>query len=83
MKSRARELRKNPTDAERVLWYHLRRRQLAGHRFRRQHPIGSYVVDFFCHERQLAIEFDGGQHSEQVTYDSDRMRAWRNKEFMF
>ena len=88
--SRARELRKNPTDAERVLWRHLRRRQLAGHSFRRQHPIGRYIVDFFCFEKRLVVEIDGGQHSTQASYDAERtawleadgyrvMRFWNNQ----
>ena len=69
---RARELRRNPTAAELALWKHLRLRQLGGHRFRRQAPIGPYIVDFVCFERELVIELDGGQHSESVTYDSAR-----------
>ena len=60
--TRARELRSNPTDAERRLWTQLRQRQLGGFRFRRQQPIGTYVVDFFCSEAALIIEIDGGQH---------------------
>ena len=72
---RARALRKNPTDAERVLWHHIRRRQLGGYRFRTQHPVGNYIVDFYCLEERLAIELDGGHHSEQVTYDNERS-AW-------
>jgi very-short-patch-repair endonuclease len=71
----ARQLRKNPTEAERVLWRHLRLRQLEGWKFRRQQPIGRYIVDFVCFENRLAIELDGGQHSEQVTYDAERS-AW-------
>ena len=71
-KARARELRKEPTDAGRLLWSHLRRRQLAGYRFRRQHPIGPYVVDLFCFERSLAIEVDGGHHGERIVQDADR-----------
>ena len=73
MTSRARRLRKDSTKAERVLWDHLRSRQLAGHKFRRQAPLGSYVVDFACFEQRLVIEVDGGHHGEQVGYD--RLRA--------
>ena len=72
MRDRARELRKTPTEAERLLWKYLRRRQLIGHRFRRQYPIGSYIVDFFCFEERLAIELDGGHHSQQTEYDTER-----------
>ena len=73
--SRARQLRNNPTDAERVLWSILRRRQVLGHRFRRQAPIGGYVVDFVCFENRLVIEVDGGQHVESASYDAERT-AW-------
>jgi very-short-patch-repair endonuclease len=60
----ARKLRLTPTDAEIRLWSRLRRRQLEGFRFRRQHPLGPYVVDFFCAAAKLIIEVDGGQHAE-------------------
>jgi very-short-patch-repair endonuclease len=74
-KTKARELRKNLTEAEHALWKHLRLRQLAGYKFRRQQPLGKYIVDFVCFEKRLIIEIDGGQHSEQVAYDSERT-AW-------
>jgi len=71
----ARHLRKNPTDAERRLWYHLRRRGIGGHRFRRQAAIGPYIVDFVSFEKRLIIELDGGQHA--IDEDSDAERdAW-------
>jgi len=69
---RARRLRKSSTDTERVLWYHLRRRQLAGYRFRRQVPVGSYIVDFACLEAKLIVEVDGSQHQEFGAYDRNR-----------
>jgi len=62
--SQARYLRKNATPSERILWRHLRNRTLSGHKFRRQHPIDRYVLDFYCPEARLAIELDGGQHAE-------------------
>jgi len=70
--ARARHLRKLPTEIENRLWYFLRRRQLGGHRFRRQHPIGPYIVDFICLERHLVVEVDGGQHAERQDHDTAR-----------
>ncbi|MBL8450692.1 MAG: endonuclease domain-containing protein [Dechloromonas sp.] len=69
-----RDLRKNPTDAERCLWQRLRSGQLAGFRFRRQHPFDGYVLDFVCLERRLVVEVDGGQHLE---CERDRLRDAR------
>ena len=60
---RARELRANATTTERFLWQHLRLRQIDGYKFRRQRPVGPYVVDFICLEKRLVIEVDGGQHN--------------------
>ena len=72
---RARDLRSHPTDAEAMLWARLRRRQLDGHRFRRQQPIGPYIVDFFCPAENLIIEVDGGQHGERKTTEEDARRT--------
>jgi len=69
---RARDLRQNPTDAERKLWAHLRLRQVHGHKFRRQRPIGPYIVDFVCLEEGLVIEVDGSQHLERALLDARR-----------
>jgi adenine-specific DNA-methyltransferase len=69
---RARALRQNLTDAERRLWFHLRRKQLNGHRFRRQVPIGPYIADFVCLDAKLVIEVDGGQHSDNAANDARR-----------
>lgn len=74
MIDRARQLRKNQTDAEKLLWNYLRNRQIEGCKFRRQWPIGIYIVDFACLSRQLVIELDGGQHAEAITYDTARTR---------
>ena len=68
----ARELRRNSTDAERWLWQRLRNRQLLGHKFRRQVPIGPYIVDYICLELWLVIEVDGSQHRQQKDYDEGR-----------
>jgi very-short-patch-repair endonuclease len=71
-RDKARELRRSETDAERKLWHFLRDRQLGGHKFRRQHPVGPYLADFACVERGLIVELDGGQHAEQQRYDARR-----------
>ncbi|MGY3485077.1 very-short-patch-repair endonuclease [Bradyrhizobium sp. USDA 4011] len=63
----ARRLRANQTDAEIALWKRLRNRQIDGHKFARQVPIGDYICDFACREKQLVIEVDGGQHAGSVT----------------
>ena len=60
----ARHLRINQTDAEQLLWGLLRSRRFAGKKFRRQHPVGRYILDFYCHECKLAVELDGGQHND-------------------
>src|SRR5207302_1132207 len=71
----ARELRRDMTNAERKLWLRLRRKRLDGHRFRRQVPLGPFIVDFACLAARLVIEVDGGQHAEQVERDTAR-NAW-------
>ena len=71
---RARELRKNATECERVLWFHLRAHRLERFRFKRQQPIGPYIVDFVCFEARCIVEADGGQHAEQCAYDAGRSR---------
>ena len=76
---RARALRKQSTDAERLLWSRLRNRRLMGLKFRRQTPIGRYIVDFVCHERNLIIEVDGGQHQERQADDLSRTE-WLNSQ---
>jgi len=68
-------LRKNPTEAEQKLWSHLHRKQLDGYRFRRQRPIGPYIVGFVCLEASLIIEVDHGQHAQQLAKDEARTRV--------
>lgn len=86
---KARRLRSTMTESEQALWRHLRRNNL-GARFRRQHPVGPYVVDFACLTHGLAVEVDGGQHGEAVAYDQRRdaflasrgfrvLRFWNNQ----
>lgn len=72
---RARSLRREQTPQERELWLHLRSRRLASFKFRRQVPIGRYVVDFVCFSARLIVELDGGQHGERRTHDVTR-DAW-------
>lgn len=87
---RARELRRRMTDAERLLWHHLRARRFYGHKVRRQVPIGPYIVDFACMQTRLIIEVDGGQHALTRTRDAARdaflarrgfrtVRFWNNE----
>jgi len=76
----ARELRKTETSAEKLLWEMLRDRKLLGLKFRRQHPIGRYIADFFCHEIGLVIELDGAIHEnmDQKEYDAIRDEFMKN-----
>jgi len=85
-----RRLRNAPTDAEHVLWQSLRGRQIEGCKFRRQHPLGDYIVDFVCLERTVIVELDGGQHTDAL--DAERtqslekagfaiLRFWNNDVF--
>ena len=71
-KQRARALRQSATDAEQLMWALLRDRRLAGYKFRRQHSIGPYFVDFVSLSEKLVVELDGGQHTEQTNYDGQR-----------
>jgi len=73
--SKARAMRAGMTDAERRLWQAIRQRHLLGRRFRRQHVLGPYIVDFICLEANLIIEVDGGQHADRADSD-DRRTRW-------
>ena len=77
----ARALRKNPTDAEWRLWTCLRHKQVDGFRFRRQAPIGPYVVDFVCFSARLVVEVDGGQPALRSDQDAGRTRWLENEGF--
>gem|GEM_PF-581563 len=72
---RARQLRQSPPDAERALWQALRDRQIGGHKFRRQHPVGRYFADFACIEAMLIVELDGGQHFSPEGMAADARRT--------
>jgi very-short-patch-repair endonuclease len=86
----AKNLRKNLTDAEKIVWLHLRAKQFQGLKFRKQAPMGRYVVDFVCHANKLVIEVDGGQHAVNKSRDQQRevwlrahgynvLRFWNNE----
>ena len=88
-KTFARKLRRSETDAERKIWQQLRSHNLNGVKFRRQHPVGPYIIDFICINEKLVIELDGSQHQRQEDYDAERtaylerngyrvMRFWDN-----
>ena len=72
LQARAKKLRQNMSEAETRLWHHLRAGRLNGYKFRRQQPMGNYIVDFVCVTPKLIIEADGGQHAEQAEYDQAR-----------
>ncbi len=85
----ARQLRKQQTKTEHIVWQHIRAKRLKGLKFKRQQPLGNYIVDFICFEASLIIEIDGGQHAENKEYDKQRddwlqtqgykvLRFWNN-----
>jgi very-short-patch-repair endonuclease len=80
-KARAAELRKNMTVAEKVLWQQLRNRKVGGLKFRRQHPVDLFILDFYCHERKLAIEVDGEIHNQVDQKEWDENRSFELNEF--
>ncbi|MDR2016783.1 MAG: endonuclease domain-containing protein [Burkholderiales bacterium] len=71
---KAKTLRKNLTDAEKTLWFYLRGKRFGGVKFKRQKPMGSYIVDFVAPNEKLVIELDGGQHQERMVHDQERTR---------
>jgi len=92
LRNRRRELRNNPTEAEKILWSRISRKQLNGMRFLRQYGVGPYILDFYCPKLRLAIELDGAQHAkdEARIYDKERsayletedirvVRFWNNE----
>ncbi|MFC1839381.1 endonuclease domain-containing protein [Thermodesulfobacteriota bacterium] len=81
LKKTAKTLRKNSTDAERKLWYSLRARQINGFKFKRQQPLGNYIVDFVCFEKRLIIELDGGQHAVNRKKDIERDNWLKTEEY--
>ena len=90
LRNHARELRNNATDVERILWQHLRKRQMADTKFRRQQPIGPFIVDFVSFDKKIVVELDGGHHAEDAANDRRRdaclganglvvLRFWNNE----
>ena len=86
----ARKLREDATEAEKLLWSRLRNKQVLGAKFRRQQPIGPFIVDFVCLQKKVVIELDGGQHRAQIEKDKKRdmwlrhqgyevLRFWNNE----
>jgi len=86
----AKELRKRPTEVEKLLWRYLRGKRLGELKFRRQQPVGNYIVDFVCYDKKLVIELDGGQHAKNKAKDIKRdkwlqehgfkvLRLWNNE----
>ena len=89
---RARFLRKDQTDAENLLWRYVRAHRLLGAKFKRQYPVGCYIVDFICIDAKLIVELDGSQHLINKSYDNHRdiwlieqgycvLRFWNNEIF--
>ncbi len=89
LKGSARRLRKNQTEAEKLLWSKIRKRQLMGLKFQRQFELGTYIVDFVCRDLKIILELDGGQHNLNQEYDQKRteylerlgykvLRYWNN-----
>ena len=80
----AKRLRRNQTDAERVLWFRLRDRRLAGLKFKRQVPIDRFIVDFYCASGKLIVEIDGGgQHDQESVRDTKRTKILNPKVISF
>jgi len=78
---KAEELRIRMTNAEIILWEALRNKKLSGLKFRRQHPIGRFIVDFYCHKYKLVVELDGGIHEVQEVKANDQNREEELKDF--
>ena len=81
IKQRAKELRIEQTPAEKTLWRILRDRRLGDYKFRRQRPIGRFIVDFYCAEARLIIELDGDSHADQTEYDLERTKWLQDRDY--
>ena len=78
---KARILRKHMTSSENILWQHLRKKRLSGRIFRWQHPVGQFIVDFYCHEARFVIEVDGMIHEKEENKEYDEGRTYGLKKF--
>jgi very-short-patch-repair endonuclease len=74
----AKDLRKDMTPAEKILWQRLAERQPGGFKFRRQHPLGRFIADFYCAEARLVVEIDGGIHNAQSEQDEQRTQLLKD-----
>lgn len=83
VKGAARQMRKEPTRSESLLWSALRNRRLASRKFRRQHPVGRFVLDFYCHQERLAVEMDGPVHETQRQADGERQQILESRGIRF
>ncbi len=81
IRQRAKELRWPMTPAETALWERLKNKQLHGLKFRRQHPLHHFILDFYCHAHQLVIEVEGGIHQQQRDYDESRTEWLTQRDF--
>ncbi|MEM7029825.1 MAG: DUF559 domain-containing protein [Chloroflexota bacterium] len=81
IRQRAKELRWVMTPAEQALWLRLQNKQFYGLKFRRQHPLHHFILDFYCHAHQLVIEVDGGVHNDQQDYDQARTEWLIDRDF--
>jgi very-short-patch-repair endonuclease len=77
----AKQMRRNSTEAEEALWHRLKNKQVAGLKFRRQHPMDKFIADFYCHEKKLVIELDGDIHDQKEQTDLDKGRTETLNEF--
>jgi very-short-patch-repair endonuclease len=68
----ARKMRNNLTPSEKIVWNEIKEKKISGYKFRKQHPVYRYILDFYCHEKKLAIEIDGDSHKERKDYDEYR-----------
>ena len=81
LKGYRKNLRNNPTKAESILWKALQKKQLEGRKFRRQHSLGNYIVDFYCPSEKLAVELDGHVHNNSINQEYDAKRTQELNEF--